>query len=407
MISVTSYPADDVSLTISWFPNKGVKRTPALGDPETTNWANFASIFWYRREGEKDGINVVPARFVLEPDGRQVRRLKANVAARTAIALDIETNKETGEVPPEIDEVVQRLTATRLASVIYTSHSHKPGDTRYRVILPLATEIDRDLPAVEIIAQELDLLGTLDTSKIGAQSLFFLPSAPEGHLDDHQTVTLPGAAIDAAWLTKVAGRLQAERQAEADCIAAEAHAEAARRREAKLAAGFDPDDSLIEKLRSRFDLDSVLTSCGYTKEGSGDGARYCHPNSGSGVHGASIKSFGGVERVFSHNGTDPLHADNLPEWCTVKAVDAFDVVVILEFGCDRKKAMTELAQRFGLTKAAERKELAGIIFKLRRVGLGREAIEAAAKAEGERLGLSWSEVCQVGAWVGAQSREAA
>jgi hypothetical protein len=403
MISVTSYAANDVALTASWFPNQGVKGTPAYGDPETTTWSNFASVFWYRREGEKNGPNVVPARFVLEPDGRQVRRQIKNLAARTAIALDIENSKETGEVPPAIDEVVQRLTAIGLAAIVYTSHNHKPGDTRYRVIIPLSAEIDHHLPAVEIIARELDLWGVLDTSKIGAASVFFLPSCPDGHLDDHQTVTMPGAPIDAAWLTDAAGRVQSERQAEADRVAEAAHAEAAHRRQAKLAAGFDPDDSLIEKLRSRFDLDSVLTSHGYAKEAT----RFCHPNSSSGQYGASIMSFSGIERVFSHNGTDPLHADNLPEWCTVKAVDAFDAVVILDFGGNRKKAMVELAQRFGLTKAAERKALAGTIFKLIRAGIGQAAIEAAAKAEGEQLGLSWPEVRQVACWVAAQPREAA
>ena len=160
-----------------------------------------------------------------------------------------------------------------------------------------------------------------------------------------------------------AGALQAARQAEAERIAAEAQAEAAARREAKIAAGFDPDDLLIEKLRSRFDLDDVLRSHGYDKAGT----KYRHPNSSSGSYGADIKTLG-VE-VLSYNATDPLHAGNLPAWCGgVTALDAFDVVAILDFGGDRTRAMREMAERFNLTKAAERKALAGLLFRLIRRG---------------------------------------
>ena len=117
---------------------------------------------------------------------------------------------------------------------------------------------------------------------------------------------------------------------------------------------------------------------------------------------------GGVERVFSHNGTDPLHADHLPEWCDVTAVDAFDVVAILDFGGDRQRAMKELAQRFGLTKAAERKAVAALLFKLVRDQVEQNAIEAAAFSFGEEVGLSRDEVCDVARWVNSETtREAA
>ncbi len=390
---------DDLPLTVAWFENQGEEKKPALGDPECTTWGAFASVFAYRREGEKNGPNFIPARFRLEPDGRRVRRKKDNVVARTAVALDVETSKATGEVPPSVSEVTDRCQLLGLAAVVYTSHNHKPGGPRFRVVVPLSAEIAPDLPAPEVMAERLGVLGTLDLSKRGAHSLFFLPSCPYGALDMHLTVVIPGAPIDAAWMAERAGVLLASRQAEADRIAAEAQAEAARRREAKIAAGFNPDDSLIEKLRSRFDLDSVLTSHGYDKAGS----KYRHPNSQSGSYGADLKAFGGIERVFSHNGTDPLHADNLPAWCNgVTALDAFDVVTILDFGGDRPRAMRELAQRFNLTKAAERKAVAGLIFRMIRRRASQEEIEAAAVAEGERLGLSGDDVCKVARWVASQ-----
>jgi hypothetical protein len=400
---------DTLPLTISWFETSAPKGELAYGDPERTTWGAFTSVFEWRREGVKDGPNFVPSRFKLESDGRHVHRLKVNVVARTAVALDIEANKKTGEVPPALGVAMDRAKARGLACLGYTSHSHTPAGERYRLAFPLSAEIAPELPAPEIMAEALGLEGVLDRSKIGASSLFYLPSCPYDAIDLHHTVVIPGAPIDAAWMVGRAGALLAQRQAEADRIAAEAQAEAAARREAKIQAGFDPDDSLIEKLRSRLDLDSILTSHGYDKSRAKSGANYRHPNSSSGSYGADIKVLGGVERVFSHNGTDPLHATNLPQWCDVTAVDAFDVTAILDFGGDRTRALRELAERFNLTKATERKALAGLLFRMMRQQVSQAEIEAAAFAEGARLGLSRDEVCSAARWVASQctTREAA
>ena len=82
------------------------------------------------------------------------------------------------------------------------------------------------------------------------------------------------------------------------------------------------------------------------------------------MYGADIKTFGGIDRVFSHNASDPLHADNLPDWCTVTAIDAFDAAAILQYGGDRNRAMREMAERFGLTMTAQKKELAKLLFRM-------------------------------------------
>ena len=406
-MSVAAAPGDaaDIPLTVSWF-STALPSGPAIGDPERTTWGQFGSVFTWRREGQKDGPNFVPSRFVLEPDGRHVRRVKRNLVARTATALDVETNKETREIPPPLSEAVTRLRSTGWAAVAYSSHSHRPDAPRYRIVLPLSAEIAPDLPAPEVTADLLGLAGVLDRSKLHAASLFYLPSGEYDHLDHHETVLIDGAPIDGAWMQDKAGAILAARQAEAERVAALAHAEAAARREAKIAAGFDPDDSLIEKLRSRFDLGAVLLAHRYDKAGT----KYRHPNSTSGSYGADIKLLGGIERVFSHNATDPLHAANLPSWCGgVTALDAFDAVTILDFGGDRNKALRGLAERFGLTKAAERKAVAGLLFRMVKRNAPQAEIEAAALAEGERRGLSRAEVCAVAIWVAEQTaiREAA
>src|ERR1700733_13612585 len=114
----------NLPLAVSWFAT-AVPKGPAFGNLERTTWGAFTSVFEWRREGEKDGPSFVPSTFTLEPDGRRVRRLKDHLLARTAVALDIETNKKTNEIPPSLDEARNRIIALGLASLIYTSHNHK------------------------------------------------------------------------------------------------------------------------------------------------------------------------------------------------------------------------------------------------------------------------------------------
>jgi hypothetical protein len=403
--------ADTVRLSVAWFPTAEPKG-PAIGDPETTTWANFCDVLWFRREGPKDGPGFCAARFKLEDDTRHVRRLKANLLARTAIAIDIEPNKKTGEIPPTPDELATHIEATGWAAALWTSHNHRPPENiRCRAVLPLSEEINHDLPAVEIIADDLGLLDVLDRSKLGASALFYLPSCSgDDAAELHQEIVLPGAAIDATWLAERARTLLEARTAEADAAAAEAHAAAVARRAERLAAGSDSDQSLIEQIRPRLGaLDQILRAHGYDRTGHGRAAKYRHPNSQSGSYGANLKTYGGIERIYSHNAGDPLHAANLPAWCEgVTALDVLDVVAILDFGGDRKRALHELADRFGISKREEKRVVAALIFKLIRQQESQETIETTAYAEGSRQGLCLNEIYEVACWVAAQfPREAA
>ncbi len=389
----------DLALTISWFLT-GMPRGPAIGDPERTTWENFCGVVSsYRRENDKkDGVNFIAARFQPEPDGKHVRRLGRNLIARTAIALDIEANKKTGEDPPDFAEAVARVRQSGWAGIAYTSHSHSLFNTRYRLVLPLSEEIDPELPAVELIAGHLLLHGVFDQSKRGASSIFYLPSCPPGLLYLHEVAVIDGAPIDADWVRCVAGEMLAERKAEQDRIAAEARAQAEARRQAKIAAGHAPDDSLIAKIRDRLDLEHLLLSHGYDKRGD----KFRHPNSTSGSYGADIKVFAGIERVYSHNANDPLHRDSLPIWCGgVTALDAVDVAIILDHGSNRSAGLRGLAERCGLTRTREWKAIAALLFRLIRERVPQEKIEAAAYAEGTRQGLTPWEVCEVSRWVAA------
>lgn len=266
--------------------------------------------------------------------------------------------------------------------------------------MPPAGEIDQELPAPEVVADALGLAGVLDRSKLGPQSIFYLPSCPDDEcIDQHQMIVCPGAPIDATWLQKAAGALLAARQAEQDRIAAEAHKAAQARLQARIAAGFDPNDSLIEKLRARLDLASLLTAHNYDRRGN----RWRHAASMSGSYGLNIKTLGGIERVYSHNAGDPLHRDNLPDWTGgASALDVVDVAIILDYGGDRPKALREMATRFGISKPDERRTLAALIFRLIRSDAPQEAVEAAAFLEGVHLGMSRAEVISTALWCAQQ-----
>ena len=348
-------PTASLPVVLARFPTAKPPRGPALGVVETMLWPTLATkLTGPRRIGQKDGPNLVFARFKPEPSG-EARRLKENVEGRTAVALDCETNKLTGEVPPAPSVVVDRLGRLGWAAVLYTSHSHTAEAPRYRIVLPLTDELPPILPAVEVIANALGLNGVLDTSKLGAASVFYLPSAPAGSsVEHHQAVHVHGAPVDAAWMQDQAGVILAKREAEQAAIRAEVMAEAERRRQAKLKAGGSakPAENLIQAIRDRLDLAGELLKHGYEKQGD----RYLYSGSETGIAGVHILTGGdGVERAYSHHSGDPLAAGNLPSWCFSKAVDVVDVVTILDFGGDQRKALHELAKRFEIGEPLQAK----------------------------------------------------
>ena len=356
---------------------------PAFGTMERTTWGALAALFRSRRLGGKDGANFVPATFRLEPDGR-VRRLKDNLCTRTAVALDCETSKSTGEIPRSFAEAVARIKGAGLGAVVYTSHNHTAEAPRYRIVLPLSAEIAVNLPAVEVIADRLNMLGVLDTSKVGASSLFYLPSAEPGHLTHHETVVIDGDPIDAAWMREHAGAILAAREAEQARLRAEALEAATRRREERIKQGFDPDASIIESVRKRLDLAGELIGHGYKPAGDG---RYLYPGSQTGIPGVYILTGRDVvDRVYSHHAADPLAAGNLPSWCRAKAIDVVDVVTILDFAGDQTAALRSLAERFEIETSQpandaqprkpdpRRSEIAREAFRLLRRGIPSDAV---------------------------------
>lgn len=340
---MTPAPVEALPLIVALF-GTAFPDGPAIGPMPKITWGSLAKRTGKRREGAKDGDNIVFARFTPEPDGR-ARRLKQNVLARTAIALDCETDKKTGEIPPSPVEVIGRVKAQGWAAIVYTSHNHSADAPRYRIILPLTAEIAPALPAVEVVADMLGLSGVLDRSKLGASSLFYLPSAEPGRSADHHTAAVDGAPIAAAWVQEHAGALLAAREIAQARLRRAAMAEAEARRAARIAAGFKPSENLIEQIRDRLDLAGEMVRHGYRQIGN----KWLYPGSETGVPGVHILTGSdGVERVYSHHAADPIAADNLPSWCTVKAIDVVDLVAILDHSGDRKAALHKLAKQYGI-----------------------------------------------------------
>jgi hypothetical protein len=150
----------------------------------------------------------------------------------------------------------------------------------------------------------------------------------------------------------VGAKLQAER----DAAAAEQQRARAERKEQRRkdleAQGIDPNWSLIDQVRGALQLDGIdladkLAEHGYEMNEAG---HYRHPGSSSGSFGLKImESADGVERAYSLNATDPLHADNLQmAGLTSRAADVVDVITVLEHDGNQGAALCALATQYGI-----------------------------------------------------------
>jgi hypothetical protein len=319
------------------------------GQGVPTTWAALVKRLAEHREGEKDGSNFVPARFHPEPakQGGGVRRTKARLVARTAVALDIEMNKGTGEIPLAFADAVAAVQRRGWAGVLYTSFNHTAELPRYRIVLPITSEVGHDLPAPEVVAEELGLTGVLDATKLGAASVFYAPRTTPDARAKHRAEEVSGEPIDADWLATKAGELKARQDAAKAELKRQHQEEARQRREARNAAGIDPGWSLIAQVRAHLDLREELIGHGYEPRENG---RYLFPGSDTGVAGVQIlDGDDGVQRAYSHHANDPLAPGNLPTGYA-KALDVVDVIAVLDHGGDQKKALHTLAQRFGISE---------------------------------------------------------
>ena len=183
------------------------------GSVARTIWPTFVDRTTNHRVGPKATKLIAGALFC-------GTRAQKNVLSRTCYMLDIETNKATGEVPPDADYVRAEMQKRGWAGVIYSTHSHTQEAPRYRVALPPETAIDINQDPAALaedgiralgLAAALGLAGVVDGTKLGAESMFYLPThAPDA---PHFGVAVEGRAITAAELAEA---LEAGKRLRAD-----------------------------------------------------------------------------------------------------------------------------------------------------------------------------------------------
>ncbi len=227
-----------------------------VGRAVTTTWGKLAARLGRHDEGAKDGPALACATF-------NGRRGNAALVSRSLIALDIETNKTTGEVPPHPADMAGILAAKRLACVVWSTHSHQASEPRWRAVFPLSKPLplpDDNARATDMFlspttAAQLGLAGVADRSKFGASSLMFLPRHPPG--GEWYAKVFEGDPIDTDELMAIAIMVSEKVQAD------EAKVAAMRARNA-----LPPEIvAVIEAYNDRHPLEGELARFGYKRTG--------------------------------------------------------------------------------------------------------------------------------------------
>lgn len=246
MIPCTFYQA-------SW-DRHGVRAQPT--------WAALVARCTDHREGDKDGPALACATF-------SGTRGNASLEARSMVALDIEANPRTGEVPVSFKDCTDLLSAKRIRAVCWTTHSHTADAPRYRIVMPLSEPIaytpDIDPFIASSCAAQLRIHGVCDPSKFGAASLFYLPRHRADSVD-HACAVIEGDALDNGLLMTMA-------TTSAEGVAQDMAAVAARR-----AANALPPEiaARIAAYNDEHPLNVMLALYAYTRDGARWRSRYQH-----------------------------------------------------------------------------------------------------------------------------------
>ena len=170
--------AAQVETTVTTFA--GLQDT--AGKVQRLGWQRIVDRLTQHEVGTRDGTLFCGAEF-------KGKRQRANVRTRHIYILDIETSKQTGEIPPDVAEVRAAIERRHWAAVIYSTWNHAPGAPRYRVVLlpESPVQFDGDTAAIEAdadttlgLADAIGLGGVVDRTKLCAESMFFLPRHPDG-----------------------------------------------------------------------------------------------------------------------------------------------------------------------------------------------------------------------------------
>ena len=344
--------------------------TKPQGTPHEMEWSGFIATLAHVQSPMKRGSCISPVTF------KGHYRNTENAIARYAVFGDHEqkvlVDKQTGEIaqigppPPSIEAAAARFHAADLAAELVSTHSHKPGQPRYRSFLHCRTPIqyptksDERVLFLEVEKQALKLFFAsvgmgegLDVTKLGPDAPFYLPRAVS--IEDAVRISVPGNPVDLAPFLEQARSITADRHARQLAAAQEAACRAEQRSQKRQADGLA--GSLLEEVRAALPtFEKALADAGFRHFPRLQ--RWLHPASSSGIPGVSILSGrDGVERYVSHHASDPLNITGTV--FGAKAHDIVDFKIFQKHGAsaDYGRALQALAAELGVLERrdAERK----------------------------------------------------
>ena len=199
-------------IRITQFDNKYAK----VGHVETSTWANFCSSL-KSVVGTKDGPAISSGVF------RANKRSADTLEASDLIFLDVEQRPErinratseiivpSGPMPPSVEDIVERLRYVGIGSAIYTTFNHSDASPRYRIGFPLDVRFHFTdggshgsfCEMASLLGERIGLVDCFDHSKLGAESLFYLPRHPSELVTEARVVIVPGLALSLEWLLQI------------------------------------------------------------------------------------------------------------------------------------------------------------------------------------------------------------
>lgn len=205
-----------------------------------------------------------------------------------------------------------------------------PIGNRWKVFIPLLEPIDCDLYAI-LASGITKHLGT-DTSQSRVQQGFYAPNKLQDTAAYDYVINLDKAFLDA--------RSEFEPFVD-DAVSAfeemeNAKFEKAQQAKAKPKKDNPTDSKIIEMVNNSYCVKTILEHHGYKKKGN----KYLSPQSESNIAGVVV--FDETNTVYSHHSaSDPLSNENHDG----HSLDVFNLLTILEYDNDVKKAVRDEAQK--------------------------------------------------------------
>jgi len=327
---------------------------------EATNVLNYTVekaglVFTLHLEGEKDGGAIAPATFLGS-------RKKTEIKTRTGIILDVEQqdgDASLGPKPPSMSEMRTRLEELGIQAIGYTTYSHCPGETRFRIVLPLSKVVQFPDPnktigeynrkyvidklIVEKVARDLGLSDCIDLSKLGAEAIFYTPRVSKENMQFAETFQTAGNLVD--YDTYVP-----EATEEYDIIEAERNKKTSKSVDAVFKRNFEEEpNSVFDALRAKLGtLSDVLSKYGYRYDQRSD--RFYPQDGDPETAGILInRREDGVERLYCFHANDLLSAEK--QLFGRKDHDVIDVEIGKRWGAEAsyKDGLKTLLKEHGLS----------------------------------------------------------